>query len=232
MLVSYSRLSLYSQCPWRFYQKYVLGKTEPQTKPLALGKAVHKAIELQIQGTGEKEAILQGIVEADFHPEVTSEEVESLLKRAPIIQGQTEVHFELPLAPESGIRFQGYIDLLQPAQLWDWKSNWRPYGANDTKQLALYAWAIMRMQEWEQVKGTLFFLRYRKPVSHVYTKLEAEEARQWAYQLAEEIGMKMEVVGAFPDMASTLFPSSPSSACKHCPFIKECFIQNHKIRNG
>lgn len=232
MLVSYSRLSLYVQCPWRFYQKYVLGKVEPTTKPLALGKAVHKAIELRIQGIAEVEAILLGMIETDFHPEVTREEIQSLLQRAPLVQGQTEVHFELPLAPESGIRLQGFIDLLQPAQMWDWKSNWRMYGANDTKQLALYAWAIMQLQERDMVKGTLFFLRYRKPISHLYTQQEAEEARQWAYRLAEEIGMKTEVVGAFSDMASSLFPSSPGSLCKHCPFIKECFIQNHKIRSG
>lgn len=224
-LVSFSRLSLYTQCPWRFYQKYVLGKLEPATKPLALGKAVHKAIELRIQGATEQEAILQGIIEADFHPEVTRDEIESLLDRAPVLEGQTEVHFELPLAPQSGVRFQGYIDLLQPNQFWDWKSNWQPYGANDTKQLVLYAWALMQLQERDMMKGTLFFLRYRKSVSYLYTKQEAGDARQWAYQLAEEIGMKMEIAGAFPEMSSILFPSTPGSVCKHCLFVKECYIK-------
>lgn len=82
MLYSYSRLSLYETCPYRFYQKYILGKDEPVTKPLALGKAVHKAIELKINGVSEHEAIIEAIIESDFHPEVTYEEIASLMQRA------------------------------------------------------------------------------------------------------------------------------------------------------
>ena len=57
MLYSFSRLSLYETCPYRFYQKYILGKDDVVTKPLALGKAVHKAIELKIDGASEDDKV-------------------------------------------------------------------------------------------------------------------------------------------------------------------------------
>ncbi|MDY7989849.1 PD-(D/E)XK nuclease family protein [Paenibacillus polymyxa] len=110
MLYSFSRLSLYETCPHRFYYKYMLNRSEPVTKPLALGKAVHKAIELRIQGVAVEDAIAAAVIEVDFHPEVTYEEIASLMQRAPEVSGQTEVHFVLPLG--AGIQLQGYIDLL------------------------------------------------------------------------------------------------------------------------
>ncbi|WP_059051389.1 RecB family exonuclease [Paenibacillus senegalimassiliensis] len=221
MIYSFSRLSLYETCPYRFYQKYLLDKTEPVTKPLALGKAVHKAIELKINGMSEHEAIIEAIIESDFHPEVTYEEIASLMQRAPKVSGQTEVHFVLPLG--GGIQLQGYIDLLEEEQFWDWKSNWRPYRANDTRQLALYAWAIMKIRGISQIKGTLFFLRFRKAESFMYSYSDTNEAREWAHGLAEEIEMKKSCLESFPDMASSLFPSMPGSHCKHCPFVLECY---------
>lgn len=220
MLYSYSRLSLYETCPYRFYQKYILGKSEPVTKPLALGKAVHKAIELKIQGAEVEDAITSAIIESDFHPEVTHEEISSLTQRVPQVSGQTEVHFVLPLG--SGIQIQGYVDLLQEVQFWDWKSNWKPYQANDTRQLALYAWAIMEMRELQRIKGTLFFLRFRKAESFVYTHSETNEAREWALRLAEEIEMKKSCQESFPEMASSLFSPTPGSHCRHCSFVLEC----------
>ncbi|GGK37271.1 hypothetical protein GCM10010965_32620 [Caldalkalibacillus thermarum] len=53
------------------------------TKPLALGKAVHKGIEMLIQGYILEEAVCEGFIEADFHPQVERSEVESLVKKSP-----------------------------------------------------------------------------------------------------------------------------------------------------
>ncbi|MDQ0338149.1 hypothetical protein J2S00_000933 [Caldalkalibacillus uzonensis] len=68
------------------------------TKPLALGKAVHKGIEMLIQGYTLEEAVCEGFIEADFHPQVERSEVESLVKKSPVHagMGETEVHFQLP----------------------------------------------------------------------------------------------------------------------------------------
>ena len=70
MIFSFSRLSLYETCPYRFYKKYIQGYKEPSSYPLALGKGVHKAIEDKIKGFSHSEAVLNGMIEADFQPEV------------------------------------------------------------------------------------------------------------------------------------------------------------------
>lgn len=200
-----------------------MGRQEPVTKPLALGKAVHKGIELKLQGASEEEAIMAARIESDFHHEVTFDEMKRLIEVAPMISGETEVHFQLPLAPGSSLELQGYIDLLTDTAFFDWKSNWRMYSPLDTKQLSLYAWAMMIQSERDLMRGTVFFLRYRKPISHLFTRSEAEEARVWAYDLATEIHEKVSIVETFPDLADDAFPASPGSHCKHCPFALECF---------
>ena len=117
MIFSFSRLSLHESCPYRFYKKYILGYDEPTTYPLALGKGVHKAIEDKIKGISHSEAVLNGMIEADFHPEVKLEELSELVSHAPIQvnMGETEIHFQLPLSDEtSAPMIQGYIDLVSP----------------------------------------------------------------------------------------------------------------------
>jgi CRISPR/Cas system-associated exonuclease Cas4 (RecB family) len=219
---SFSRLSLYETCPYRFYLKYVLGRPEPVTKPLALGKAVHKGIELFIQGASEEEAVLEALIECDFHPEVTRDEVVTLMHSAPEITGETEVHFELSLAPGSNLKLQGYIDLVCDGEFFDWKTNRRVYEPTDTMQLPLYAWAVMELKKRDLVKGTLYFLRYRRPMPHLFTLKEADVARGWAHGLAQEIAEKVSVVEVFPELADQLFPPQPGSHCAYCPFAVEC----------
>jgi len=221
-IFSFSRLSLYETCPYRFYLKYVLDRPEPVTKPLALGKAVHKAIELLIQGADEEEAVIAALIECDFHPEVTRDEIVSLTRSAPRLEGRAEVHFELPLTPASDLKLQGYIDLLQIGGFFDWKTNRRVYGPMDTMQLSLYAWAAMEMESLDLIRGTLYFLRFRQSKSHLFTKKEAEAARAWAYRLAHEIAEKVDIHGTFPELEGTLFPPRPGSHCRHCPFAAEC----------
>lgn len=219
---SFSRLSLYESCPYRFYLKYVCGRPEPVTKPLALGKAVHKAKELLINGSTEDEAVLSAFVECDFHPEVTRDEIVELMLNAPNFEGETEVHFMLPLEPGSKLMLQGYIDLVCDYEFFDWKTNWRRYGPTDNMQLPLYAWAFMKLKDRDLARGTLFFLRFRRPLTHLFTKAEAEAARAWAYGLAREIAEKVEIYGALPEMFDTLFPHRPGSHCRNCPFAAEC----------
>src|SRR5699024_12211320 len=61
---------------------------------------------------------------------------------------------------------QGYVDVVQPdGSVIDWKTNRVPYGATETKQLALYCWAINQLKSASysnSVQGTYFFLRFRK----------------------------------------------------------------------
>lgn len=229
MIFSFSRLDLYEKCPYRWYQKYILNRDEV-TKPLALGKAVHKAIELRIGGTEYEDCIMGGFIEADFHPEVTRVEIETLMNRAPLVNGEVELHFELPLAAYSSApRIQGYIDLIQQNHFIDWKTNWQPYKANDTMQLRLYAWALMQLKGWETIKGSLYFLRYRRTESYVYTLSEADQARSWALDLAKEINKKLFAIDLFPELTDQLFEPNPAAHCKHCPFAQECIAKFPRV---
>src|SRR5699024_160101 len=226
MIFSFSRLNLYEQCPYRFFNKYVLGKEEPVTEPLALGKAVHKAIESKRNLVSHDEAVLEGYMEAGCHPDIRYDDISQLATAAPVhFSGETEKYFKLPLE-EDGPVLQGYIDVVQPdGSIIDWKTNRVPYGATETKQLALYCWAVNQLKTAScssAVQGTYFFLRFRKEESFLFTSQDMEESRIWALNTANEIEEKLELYSMFPDKYKELFPANPSRLCSHCPFAIEC----------
>ena len=228
MIFSFSRLSIYENCPNRFYKKYIQGYEEPTTYPLALGKGVHKAIEDKIKGINHSEAVLNGMIEADFHPEVTLEELTDLVSRAPIQEniGETEIHFQLPLSDEiSAPIIQGYIDLVSTdgRRIVDWKTNRVRYGVRDNHQVGLYAWAVGQLKSQSTVEGNLFFLRFKRESKHVFNQVEMERSRQWALDVADEINFKREILDMLPEKAGELFHSTPSSHCRHCSFVIECY---------
>ena len=190
MIFSFSRLSLYETCPYRFYKKYIQGYEEPTTYPLALGKGVHKAIEDKIKGVSHSEAVLNGIIEADFHPEVTLKELSDLVSRAPILEniGETEIHFQIPLSDEkSAPIIQGYIDLVSTggSRIVDWKTNRVRYGVRDNHQVGLYAWAVGQLKSQSTVESSLFFLRFKRESKHVFNR-DMARSRQWALGVASK----------------------------------------------
>jgi hypothetical protein len=234
MIYSYSRLSLYQKCPKQFYYKYVLQLEDQKiTKPLALGKAVHKGIESVIEGLSLDEAVLKGYTECDFHQGVSIIDITELVKRAPVTKnmGETEFYFRLPLSnsPDSP-KIQGYIDLVQGNKLKDWKTNWRRYAVNDNHQIALYAWALSKLKGYDLIEGSLYFLRFKKEYKYFFSHMEMERSRQWALNLANEINLKIEMLDILPEKVNALFPVNPSRACLYCPFAIECYFDNEMER--
>lgn len=226
MLYSFSRLNLYQTCPYRFRRKYIDGVEEPVTKPLALGKGVHKAIEAVIQGKRVDQAVLEGWVEAGFHPEVTSKEIKHLLKNAPIQpgMGKTEVYFRLPLSDApSAPELRGYIDLLAGSSLVDWKTNWKTYDVRDTHQLGLYAWAVQQLKGIQSVEGRLYFLRFKRESKQTFKPEDSKKSRKWAYKWATKIDRRLFLLEMMPEKQDELFPATPSGACSHCPLAVECY---------
>lgn len=228
MIYSFSRLNLYATCPFRFRLKYLEGFKEPITKPLALGKAVHKAIETIIQGESTSEAVLKGWAEADFHEEVSKDEITELVERAPVYEnmGQTEMYFKLPLSESpSAPLIQGYIDLVieNGGKIIDWKTNQRMYDVHDNHQVGLYAWAMSQLTQKEMVKGSLYFLRFNKEKKYFFRLEDMERARQWAYELASEIESSLFIMDIMPERKDEIFPAKPSGACSHCPFAITCY---------
>ncbi|MFD2658503.1 RecB family exonuclease [Gracilibacillus thailandensis] len=229
-LFSFSRLKLYEQCPQRFYYKYILEKEEPVTKPLALGKAVHKSLEQLVKGTDFEEAIKQGLIECDFHEEVTPDEIRELVRKAPIqnLEGETELYFRIPLFydNEDSPELQGYIDLVNGNRIFDYKTNRVAYNVLDNYQIALYAWALSQLKGFNEVQGSLLFLRQRRESSHVFDQTIMNEAVEWARNLVSEINFKLEMLEFAPNKWNELFPYKASSLCDHCPFVVDCYKQN------
>lgn len=221
-------MNLYTTCPYRFFKKYIEGYEEPTTYPLALGKGVHKAIEDKINGVSHSEAVLNGIIEAEFHPEVTMDELSGVASNAPITEnmGETEIYFQLPLSNEdSAPMLQGYIDLVSSDgnKIVDWKTNRVRYDVRDNHQLGLYAWAVGQLRNRTQVEGSLYFLRFRRASKHVFNQADMDASRHWALGVANEINSKRGILDLLPDEADRLFMSTPSSHCRHCPFSIECY---------
>lgn len=233
MKFSFSRLNIYKQCPYRFYNKYVLRKEEPVTQSLALGKAVHKAIEDKINGVDHEQAILNGYLESGLHDEVSYEDISTLVQKAPVHKGmgETEIYFNLPLSDEKNAPIiQGYIDVVQPnGAIIDWKTNRIPYNVLDSPQIALYSWAIGQLKNVNKVKGSYYFLRFRKDSSYLFTHKEMDAARKWALDLANEINARLDLYSMFPDKHQDVFPAQPSRLCNHCPFAIDCFRRFNPI---
>jgi len=229
---SFSRLSLYKECPERFYKKYVEGYTEEMTQPLAFGSAVHFAIEQVLKGDGIEVAVLKAMEEIEHHSEVNPNEVKEMVMSVPIhgangVRGEIEPHFVLPLSDEADApKLQGFIDVLGDGYIFDWKTNRVPYKVTENHQIGLYAWATNQMKGWEKVYGSLYFTRFRRESRHLYTSVEMEEARRWAYDTAKEIQGKLELVKVLQEMKDELFPATPQRNCSHCPFSASCFIKN------
>lgn len=228
-IFSFSRLKLFEECPFRFFKKYVEGYEEPVTLPLALGKATHKGIQDKINGISHEEAVINGYIEAEFFPGLTYEEISELINNAklPINPVQTEVYFELPLDPfdEHSPKIRGYIDVvgINGDFIIDWKTNRKMYHVLDTEQVGLYAWATHCLYGVRNVVGTLYFLRYKKQSTHVFTLQDMENARLWALNLANAIRAKIDLYEATPNDVEFIFPAKPSANCRNCPLALECF---------
>ncbi|MDP4087445.1 MAG: PD-(D/E)XK nuclease family protein [Bacillota bacterium] len=243
MIYSYSRLSLYEECPYHFYKRYVEKREEPITEPLALGSAVHKAIELILKGMEKEEALFTA--EMDSPLPLNSLELRTLVEKAPILQGEglkegveIEKYFNLPLSSNPNApHIQGFIDLFQlifgTIEFTDWKTNRVKYKPTETKQLPLYAWALSKIYKIKEITGTLHFLRFFKNARErmTFSEEDMENARKWAETTANEIENKLLLL-ELGEPADKLFPFKPNKNCKNCPYAAECLLKNEKYFLG
>lgn len=230
MIYSYSRLKKYEDCPWAFYQKYVLEAPEPPAEPLVLGKSVHQAIQMALNGSTLDEAVSRACVEAELP--VPPGEVHRLVLPALeyLMVGnfpppyRVEEHFEVPLDGPGSPVLQGYIDFFDGGgTLIDWKTNRAPYHPCENHQLGLYAYALKQMG-YGEVTGQLFFLRFRKASEPVrYTSELIDAARGWALTLANDIEERLvacELDGEDP--AKAFAPKPLSGNCRSCAYASNC----------
>ncbi|MCM3240744.1 PD-(D/E)XK nuclease family protein [Heyndrickxia oleronia] len=239
MTYSFSRLTLFQECPYRFYLRYIEKREEPVTEPLAMGKAVHLAIELMLKGHSLDQALFEA--EMDCPILIDPMELRNLVEKAPIEMGaglksgvEIEKYFKLPLSnADDAPCIQGYIDLVETVfgciEFTDWKTNRMIYSPMDTMQLPLYAWALSKIYKTFDIVGSLFFLRYFKKAKKrmSFSKREMENARKWAEDTAIQIENRLFLL-EIGEPVEKLFPYQMNPYCKHCSFAGECLLKNEK----
>src|SRR5699024_8812506 len=226
---SFSRLTKYEDCPFQFFQKYVLEKEEPKSFPLALGNATHNAIEKILKGEDKALATGEALMEEDFFEGydedpltcinmlkdfVATAPVDELLKR----NAQIESFFKIPLSNEDNAPYiRGYIDVIVDNQeIWDWKTNKWSYDVTNDHQQGLYAWAISEKHNLTGgINARLFFLRNGYYSQYIYGEKEQEEARLWAYDVAKDIQNRLQELKQDPTMskAAKLFQANTNKFC-------------------
>jgi len=222
-IFSFSRLKIFDTCKRRFAYKYIEKLADPPGPPAILGKTVHKANELCLNGQSFEDAIITAYIEeGDSSVERTT--VESMVKTALNYgySGPTEQHFLLQLT--KNIKVQGYIDLqvdnVSIPTIVDWKTGFNRYGVFNTWQLPLYAAAVMEQTGYQSIKGVYAFLRFKRIESALITQKEASQAKQWVIQTAQEIQARLELLTVL-DIPEA-FPPRPSPACGNCPWSLSC----------
>lgn len=232
---SATRLMTYEDCPFMFYKKEIEKADTEQTLPLALGSATHLALELILKGVLRNEAILKGFTEYQIDG-LSIIDISNFVDNAPYQQFMgaaitVENQFRLPLDDAGEYEITGVIDVADNKGhfLADWKTNRKVYTPTDTKQLALYAWALHKLKGQTQVLATLYFLRFYKQQkqSHLFQMWEMENARLWALKLTREINQKNNLVNMFTGVhkdnaVKIQFSAKPSNRCTHCSFAVEC----------
>lgn len=95
MIYSYSRLKRYEECPASFQYKYLYEMPEPPTEALVLGKTVHTAIQMYLNGMNIQSAVDSAILqEAELL--INRDEVIYLAQHSMVTSisgGQIEQHF-------------------------------------------------------------------------------------------------------------------------------------------
>ena len=240
---SYSRLERYAKCPKSFYYKYVLEIEEPISEPLALGKAVHAAIErfLKAQWANEKKDISECVAEAVAEAPVPISFDEALqLCLNPAVRERTfcygppeiEQRFDVHLDDAGEYGLQGTVDYSErnltdekTCLLVDWKTNRAKYGA-DCLQMRLYAAVLARRYKVEQVLAQLVFLRYHGGACVETAVIDAramEQAWNWALETAREIEGNIASLQVFGGDSEALFPARPCAFCnKSCGYAYQC----------
>lgn len=231
-LFSFSRLKLFATCPRRFAFKYVEKMPDPPGQAAILGKTVHKAIDLCLNGRWFEDAIATAYM-IEGYGTVEKTIVDTMTKAALSYgyEGTTEQHFVMELADK--VKLQGYIDLRNDngivPTLVDWKTGFKFYRVLDTWQLPLYASAVMEQIKIKEVKCVLAFLRFNKTPYALIGQKEASRAKAWAIQTAQEIQRRLELLTVLEPREA--FPAKPSPECGNCPWSLFCLRESKESIN-
>lgn len=232
MRYSYSNVSTFSQCPYKWFLNYKQHlKTIPDTAPdnaLWLGLAVHKGIE-----DGSVEA---GIAEYKSHYNVITDaninwmiQLEYQLPRVIDLLpkgGEHELEVKLP-------NFIGYIDYVCADTLWDFKFSNNVDNYKNSPQLSIYKYYL------EQIRPDLHInhLKYVMIPKVNIRQKKTESLWEFRQRLQERLeATEIKIIEVTYDDASVTqfetccqlletvekFPKNPTRLCDWCDYQKYC----------
>jgi hypothetical protein len=202
---------------------------------MVVGKVFHAAIEKVLaQGYSPDEAVFFAIAEANGLPQGERDYfIMSMVKRAyqrfkDVQNDYLDISSELHLVveTEAGL-IQLFLDvvidnpMVDELMIWDFKTSWHPFSAEDSKQLALYAYLFKTMRNGmvpTNYHGKLIFPRLKEDSdTHVvFTEEKLESARLWAVEAIWEIEKRD------PDNIQDWEMTGDQKKCEFCPYVSLC----------
>jgi len=239
--VSYTRLSVYEDCPKKYHFTYILSDREPPSEAMLLGSAVHSALETWMAEQGEDEDELLDIFSAAVaryrtEGEISGEEEETA--RHMLLDYYSQVDMprerETVIAVEQpfsiiigGLEVIGFIDRLNLStvgegsdsctvlNIIDYKSGRSSITqakAKTNRQLAIYTLAAREMYPGMNHYSSHFvYPRLNKTISYTFS---TEELNNHIREI-KKIGKDIRADNSFR-------PKGSPMQCAYCGHVRKC----------
>ena len=231
MKFSYSNISTFSQCPYRWYLQYKLRlKTLPDTDPgnaLWLGLALHKGIE---------EGVREGIEEYKSHYHLLTDEHINW-----IIQLEYQLPRVLEILPEGGEHelkidlpnYVGFVDYVHGDTLYDFKFSNNIDTYKESPQLSIYKYYLEKSRPDIKINH----LKYIMVPKVMIRQKKTETIQQFRMRLHEhlkdseisviDVEYREDSITQFEDCCKYLltckeFPKNETRLCNWCQFKEYC----------
>lgn len=236
--VSYSRLAMYDECPYRFYVNYILKQKDPTSLPAVLGNVVHKAAELKLKTASNQRnreyvevaiSLLRNEWKDDhvavaFLDQISIPEAIYLLNNLPVEKvqnGEVEKRIQVPIDSSNPFmpELLVIIDYLDyTSKLFsDWKT-----GRTKAKEMQINVYGLaLTLNGIDVDNGNLVYLRDNETDKKQITVQSNEEAKQWIIQTYEKIekGTDRLMFDEHPEIA---FPATSNANCQYCASNLKC----------
>lgn len=223
MHISASKLKTFSECPQRYFYKYIDRAPEGKHPAALLGSAVHRTIEQLHTGALEQDEAVPAFVqdlrarskdEQLYVPDKLYQDGMRMLdqydatRRTPQL---VEVEFKIPFPGVEDVEIHGFIDQLYDWGFVDLKTNKRrPLQGvlNNDYQFMLYAWAFKELSGEEPMHSIWHHLRDSTDIES-FMDDGIEKVRTLILRVieADRTGVYNKNIG---------------SACAWCPFRVPC----------
>lgn len=235
--LSYSRVTLWEQCPlayrFRYHDRLETGESKDAAE---LGSAVHAAIE-EIQrehvreergGPIARESAVHhwrhafadaGLVGADVFQEGLELVLGFVRDQGPLDAYDViaiEEPFELAIGEYTAIGFMDRVDRVddETIEVIDFKTSRLLFAREELEtslQLSLYCTAARELWPWaKNVRLTMWMLRHNLRQETTRTSEQLEAAREYLQAIGDQIGR------------ATEYPARPNALCAYCEYRRHC----------